>query len=177
MASDFSRDLSLEHYVDSPLSSTAVTDVAYTNKNKETATTDTPLSSNVSVNTGVSTGVGVGVSASSSVDASFNDATTEPGFSSMDTTSSFRPTTRSTLKKADTLYVWDLTAMVGKDYIGYVEDIMRMVTIQVIMQAMYFMRSPSIETFFSASFGELVLYIVLGVTFYWLVVRKLVRIV
>jgi hypothetical protein len=78
---------------------------------------------------------------------------------------------------ADTLYVLSMSTYLGPDYVMYVDDVMRMVTIQCIIQIMYFMRDPSLGALINTSFLELVFYIVLGVSFYWLVVRKLVRVI
>ena len=78
---------------------------------------------------------------------------------------------------ADTLYVLSMSTYLGPDYVMYVDDVMRMVTIQCIIQIMYFLRDPSLGALINTSFVELVLYVVLGVSFYWLVVRKLVRVI
>lgn len=78
---------------------------------------------------------------------------------------------------ADTLYVLTMSTYLGPDYVMYVDDVLRMVTIQCIIQVMYFMRDPSLGALINTSFIELVLYIVLGVSFYWLVVRKLLRVI
>jgi len=82
----------------------------------------------------------------------------------------------SKIPTADTLYIWNLSKTIDREYVDCIEDIIRMVTIQFIIQIMYFMRQPSASPLFSASFFELIFYIVLGVSFYWLVLRKIVRI-
>ena len=80
-------------------------------------------------------------------------------------------------RHADTLYVLSLSRYLGDDYVTYAEDVMRMVTIQCIIQVMYYMRDPSLGALINTTVIELLLYIVLGVSFYWLVVRKLVRVI
>ena len=62
-----------------------------------------------------------------------------------------------------------------EEYTGMVDDIMRMVTIQVVIQFLYYLNSTD-APFWTADFVLLVLYVVLAVCFYWLVVKKLVTI-
>jgi hypothetical protein len=42
---------------------------------------------------------------------------------------------------------------------------------------MYAMRDPSLTPFFSTAYLELLLYVILGVCAYWLLFKKLVKIV
>jgi len=71
----------------------------------------------------------------------------------------------------------DVTTLVGDEYVPLVDDTMRMLTLQVIIQFMLMLRSPKEYSMFSESFFELLFYIVLGLMTYWLVIRKLVKIV
>jgi hypothetical protein len=71
----------------------------------------------------------------------------------------------------------DVTTLVGDEYVPLVDDTMRMLTLQVIIQFMLTLRSPKEYSMFSESFFELLFYIVLGLMTYWLVIRKLVKIV
>lgn len=57
------------------------------------------------------------------------------------------------------------------EYIEYVSDVIRMVLIQIMIQFLYFVDG---DPFFTADFILLVIYIILGVSFYWLVFKKLV---
>ena len=69
----------------------------------------------------------------------------------------------------DSLYVIKLPS---PEYVGLVEDIVRMVTIQFTIQFLYFINTGA--PFFSGDFFLLVIYIVLGVCVYWLIFKKLV---
>jgi hypothetical protein len=77
---------------------------------------------------------------------------------------------------ADNLYSLYVSKYIGAEYIPYVEDVMRMVTIQIVIQLMMFLQSPSTNKFFDVHFIEIVFYVVLGVTAYWLLVRKCVQV-
>jgi len=66
--------------------------------------------------------------------------------------------------------------IVSNEYVGMVDDILRMVTIQVTIQFLYYMNSSE-TALFTADFFLLVVYVVLGVCLYWLVIKKLVKIV
>lgn len=69
----------------------------------------------------------------------------------------------------DSLYVVDVPY---KEYLPMIDDMLRVVCIQVAIQLMLFASGES--QFFTAEFVMLVIYIVLGVALYWLVAKKLV---
>ena len=77
----------------------------------------------------------------------------------------------------DALVDLDVSTLVGDEYVPLVDDTMRMLTLQIIIQFMLMLRSPKEYSMFSESFFELLFYIVLGLMTYWLVIRKLVKIV
>lgn len=62
----------------------------------------------------------------------------------------------------------------NKEYVDLINDIARMVTIQVTIQFLFFINNPSEINFFSVDFILLVLYMVLGICVYWLIIKKLV---
>jgi hypothetical protein len=70
-----------------------------------------------------------------------------------------------------------VSTMFGPEYLPMVHDIARMVAIQATIQLMVYLSSPSGTAFFTQDFVMLVMYIVLGVMFYWLALRKLVAFV
>jgi len=70
-----------------------------------------------------------------------------------------------------------LTQFVGPEYIPFVEDLVRMVVLQFVVQMMYFFKDPLRCTLFTFEFIELLLYAVVGVSVYWLVFKKAVKIV
>jgi len=70
------------------------------------------------------------------------------------------------------LYRLDVSDYIAKEYIPYVYDVMRLLTIQIIYHLMYFVSNPRAV---SENFGnilESILYICLGISAYWLIVRK-----
>lgn len=77
--------------------------------------------------------------------------------------------------KGDALVDVDITNTIGEDFSFLADDVTRMIILQVIIQFMLSMRNSDDYPFFSQQFFELLFYIVLGLMFYWLVVRKLVR--
>jgi hypothetical protein len=50
-----------------------------------------------------------------------------------------------------------------------------MLVLQIILQFMYHMRDPLQNSFFTLDFFELLLYIVLGVSVYWLLFKKVIK--
>lgn len=62
----------------------------------------------------------------------------------------------------------------NKDYIDIINDIARMVTIQITIQFLFFINSPGEVAFFSVDFILMVLYMVLGICVYWLIIKKVV---
>jgi hypothetical protein len=72
------------------------------------------------------------------------------------------------------MFPLNVSSFINKEYFPYIEDVLRMITIQIVIQFMYFLQAPSVSSFFNASFFEILFYIVLGVTTYWLIVKKLI---
>lgn len=70
----------------------------------------------------------------------------------------------------ETLYVLQIP---NSEYIELIQDIARMLILQLTIQFLYYING---ESFFTADFILLCVYIVLGVSLYWLVFRKLVTI-
>lgn len=69
-------------------------------------------------------------------------------------------------------FSWEINVP-NKEYLSLLEDLMRMVTIQITIQFLYFINNDNVS-FFSADFVLLLIYVVLGVCVYWLVIKKLV---
>lgn len=85
----------------------------------------------------------------------------------------------STLEASpDARAVWrvDLSSVLGREYVPFVQDVIRMVCIQVSIQLLYHLGAPAGTPFFSSDFVMLIVYVVLGVMLYWLVLRKLVAV-
>jgi heme/copper-type cytochrome/quinol oxidase subunit 4 len=73
-------------------------------------------------------------------------------------------------------YDINISEHIGQDYIHIVESVFKMLTIQIIVQFMYFLKSPYENHFFSAAFFELILYLVVGLCVYWLIFKRLIKI-
>lgn len=65
----------------------------------------------------------------------------------------------------------------NKEYIPLIEDVSRMVIVQLTIQFLYYINSKDGESFFSVDFLLLIIYIVLGVCIYWLIYKKSVKFV
>ena len=75
------------------------------------------------------------------------------------------------------MYVLDVGRALGPEYAPMLDDVLRMVCIQLTIQVMLFFSGDSERAFLTREFLLLVTYIELGVLLYWLVVRKLLRFV
>lgn len=81
------------------------------------------------------------------------------------------------LNKSDTLIDLEVSSFFGDEYIPLMNDLARMLTLQIIIQLMLSMRDSKEYPFFSQHFFELLFYIVLGLMTYWLVVKKLFKLI
>lgn len=70
----------------------------------------------------------------------------------------------------------DITSELGPGYAVFVEDVLRMVCIQLTIQVMIYCSSdPANPTgFATAQFFIMLAYVVLGVALYWLVLKRVV---
>ena len=68
-----------------------------------------------------------------------------------------------------------LTSVVlaNKEYLPMVEDIVRMMTIQITLQFLLYINGNE-NAFFTGDFFMLLVYIALGVCVYWLIIKKCV---
>lgn len=85
------------------------------------------------------------------------------------------PDTKANLSK-ELFYTLPISHLFGEEYVAFAEDVIRMVSIQLVIQFMLFLQAPSFSVLFSSSFFELLFYVVLGVSVYWLVVKKIVAV-
>jgi hypothetical protein len=76
-----------------------------------------------------------------------------------------------------TLYQISISEILGEDYVDLVNDMVRLVIIQIAIQTMLIIGDPEHYSFFSGDFGILILFIVIGVMFYWLVFKKFISFV
>ena len=75
-------------------------------------------------------------------------------------------------KDGDTLLDLDISSNI----VPLMDDVTRMITLQVIIQLMLSLRDNNEYPFFSQTFFELLFYIVLGLMTYWLIIRKVIKI-
>lgn len=75
---------------------------------------------------------------------------------------------------ASSLFSVDIGEALGLDFVPMANDIMRMLCIQVAIQVMMMLSGAPGASFFTADFILLVFYTTLGLTLYWLAVRKVV---
>ena len=61
----------------------------------------------------------------------------------------------------------------NKEYIEVINDVVRMLTIQFMIQFLFYINNPTEVSFFSTDFLLLIIYVTLGVCVYWLVIKKL----
>lgn len=73
------------------------------------------------------------------------------------------------------LLEFNVTKYIDKEYIPYIEDLIRIIILQVVIQIMYFVKDPSNNDLLSLNLLELVIYICIGVSVYWLIFKKLVK--
>lgn len=73
------------------------------------------------------------------------------------------------------LMEFNLTKYVDQEYLPFVDDVVRMVLLQFIIQFMYFSKDPSSNAFFTLEFFELTMYIVIAVSVYWLIFKKVIK--
>jgi heme/copper-type cytochrome/quinol oxidase subunit 4 len=65
----------------------------------------------------------------------------------------------------------------NKEYVEMLDDISRMVIIQFTIQFLYYINNKSDEGFFTIDFFLLLIYIILGVSLYWLIFKKTISFV
>ncbi len=70
--------------------------------------------------------------------------------------------------------LFEIDLGIEKEYIPVLNDILRMVTIQIITQFMFFLSSPESFPFITNVFFETLLYMMAGISVYWLVLRKVI---
>lgn len=72
------------------------------------------------------------------------------------------------------VYEVDITNKFGKEYVGMFNDLARFIVIQIGIQTMLYTMDSEKFSIFSADFFMLLMFITIGVLFYWLVFKKVV---
>jgi hypothetical protein len=73
------------------------------------------------------------------------------------------------------LYTIPLTDKMSPEYARMLEDLVRMLVIQLTLQFLLFLTDPSQFSMFSAEFAVLLIYLGISVLLYWLLFKKLVQ--
>tara|TARA_Y100000389_G_scaffold144704_1_gene143110 strand:+ start:5098 stop:5334 length:237 start_codon:yes stop_codon:yes gene_type:complete len=63
---------------------------------------------------------------------------------------------------------------ISKEYKEYIDDLVRMGTIQIIANIMFYISNPMDNKMFSQMFAKTLIFVLLGVSVYWLIIRKLI---
>ena len=73
--------------------------------------------------------------------------------------------------------VWTLQVsdLCGKENLDYVNDLARMTSLQIIIQMMLHVTDPDRYSLTDEDFIVLVLFVIVAVSAYWLVLRRLIR--
>jgi hypothetical protein len=74
----------------------------------------------------------------------------------------------------DSLYIIKVSDNLGNEFIPYINELIKMVTIQFLIQFMLFLKTPKLSIIFNFEFLEILTYIVLGLSLYWFAVKKLI---
>lgn len=73
------------------------------------------------------------------------------------------------------IFTVDISKRFGAEYVAMFDDVSRFVAIQIVIQLLLYTMDGNMFPFFSADFLLLILFIVIGVMFYHLVVKRFVR--
>lgn len=74
------------------------------------------------------------------------------------------------------LFTYNVSDLIGKEYVDVFYDMSRMLVIQFVIQfLMYLTGSSQGNSFFNIDFFVLCIYVVLGVVFYWLIFKKIIK--
>lgn len=76
-----------------------------------------------------------------------------------------------------TLIEIDISKHMDKEYMPFIEDVIRLLILQISINFMYYLQNPCENCLFKIEFLELLLYIVVGLSVYWLLFKKFVRII
>ena len=72
--------------------------------------------------------------------------------------------------------VWDVNVsdVIGKDNVPFLNDVVRMLALQIVIQMLLHVTDPERYSFTDGDFVVLAMFIVVAVSAYWLVLRRLV---
>lgn len=73
------------------------------------------------------------------------------------------------------IFEYNISDKIGEEYVPMIEDIMKMVMLQVFIQFMLFVRNPYEHSLFDTRFIEVLIYLTLALCVYWLLFKRLVK--
>lgn len=77
-------------------------------------------------------------------------------------------------KIPETIFTIDISKHMGNEYVGFFNDLSRFLMIQIGIQIMLCMADPNKFSVFNQEFIVLLIFIIIGLMFYWLILRKIV---
>lgn len=73
----------------------------------------------------------------------------------------------------NSLFTIDITSKLGSEYVEMFQILTYHVTIQTIIQYMIHISSPNSEFFLNGDFISFIMFIITGIVFYYLVIKKI----
>lgn len=70
---------------------------------------------------------------------------------------------------------YNLKYKVEEEYKDLVNDIIKFVTILIVLNLLMFISNPNENVFLGNTYLKLIIYIILGLTTYWLVISKVIQ--
>lgn len=70
--------------------------------------------------------------------------------------------------------LFSLDLNIDKEYIPLINDIIRMSAIQIVAQLLFCLSNPSQNSMFSEAFIKTLFFLLIGISVYWLIIRKVV---
>jgi len=70
---------------------------------------------------------------------------------------------------------YNLKYKVEEEYKDLVNDIIKFVTILIVLNLLMFISNPTENVFLGNTYLKLIIYIILGLTTYWLVISKVIQ--
>jgi len=78
------------------------------------------------------------------------------------------------ITEGTTVYV-NVSKIFSDEYLPFVEDLARMVVLQIVIHLMYFFKDPKATPFVSNTFVEMLLYVIVAVSAYWLIFKRVIK--
>lgn len=75
------------------------------------------------------------------------------------------------------MFIVNITKISNSDFTYLINDLIRMIILQITIQFMFFTKNPDENPFFTFNFIETLIYITLGLSIYWLIIKRIVKIV